>query len=93
MLARVRFLLILVLVGATLVGCQATRTAGEKVVGAIVGATCFLGNAVLDGLLEPIETVFERETRQKSERRWKQHWRDHPNEVPAMTEKYKDDFE
>ena len=73
-------------------GCQATRTVGKKVGVAVVLTTCFLGNALINGLLDSDETILEKEARQKRERAWKQHWRDHPNDVPAMTERYKDDY-
>jgi hypothetical protein len=93
MLARTQYFVFLIFLGATLTGCQAMRSSGKKVGGAVVGATCYLGGALLNGLLEPNETILEKEARQKNERAWKQHWRDHPDEIPAMTERYKNDYE
>lgn len=34
----------------------------------------------------------EDERKLKLERKWIQHWRDHPEENPAMTEAFKDDY-
>jgi len=85
---RTQYLPVLFLVVAMAFGCQATQTASKKV----RGAAHYLGSALFDSLFEPNETMFEKDAREKNERAWKQHWRDHPEEAPAMTERYKDDY-
>ncbi len=56
------------------------------------GTFAGLYNAKMKRLRTSDETIFEKEARESRERKWKQHWRDYPNDVPAMTEVFKDDY-
>lgn len=71
-------------------GCAAAKKTGQ-VAG---GATAWLAGAMIDGILDgDDETPIEEYERERRERKWKQHWREHPDVNPAMTAAFKDDYE
>lgn len=92
---RFRYFSILVLALATAftTGCQATRTAGRQVGQAAAAIPMFVVEGLINGIFDSDETIVERDRRERRERQWKQHWRDRPNENPAMHEAFKDDYE
>lgn len=74
-------------------GCQATRTAGCKIGKASVAATSFIAKGIINGIFDSDdETIFEKERRDQRERRWKQYWREHPDENPAMHDAFRNDY-
>lgn len=70
-------------------GCQATRKVGQFAIGVPIALT----KGLIEGILDTDETILEKERRLARDRAWKQHWRDHPNDSPAMHEAFKDDYE
>ena len=75
---------------ALLTGCAAVKKTGDVA----IGATAWLADAMIDGLLDgDDETPIEQHRREQHERRWKQAWRDNPDVNPAMTAAFKDDHD
>lgn len=90
--ARISFLA-LASISLCTFGCQATRTAGQKVGKAAVAVPLFVAGGLINGILDSDETIIERERRERQERQWKQYWREHPDENRSMHEAFKDDDE
>jgi hypothetical protein len=74
-------------------GCQATCTAGRKIGQAAFAVPSLVAEGIIRGIFESDETISERDRRERQERQWKQYWREHPNENPAMHDAFKDDYE
>lgn len=69
-------------------GCQASRKVGQ----AAAAVPLVIVDGIINGLFDSDETIFERDHRERRDRPWKQYWRDHPSENPAMHEAFKDDY-
>lgn len=82
----------LIAILASISGCTAARKTGEV----SAGANAWIAEAIISNIFDnddDDETIFEREHRERNERKWKQAWRDNPNVNPAMTAAYKDDYQ
>lgn len=87
----VLFFITVALPGAA--GCRATQKASHQVGKAAVAVPILLVEGLVDSIFDSDESGMERIHRERSEREWKQYWRDNPNENPAMHEAFRDDYE
>jgi hypothetical protein len=85
---KVRYVIAAVVL-ASITGCAAVKKTREVA----VGATAWLTEGIVNGVFDRDETIIEQDHRERNERKWKQVWRDNPDESPTMTAAFKDDHE
>ncbi|MBX3420367.1 MAG: hypothetical protein KF752_02305 [Pirellulaceae bacterium] len=72
-------------IGIAHVGCRSKT-------GNLTDYTADVFRSALVGWVENDEGVIEVDRQAKTERAWKWHWRENPDQMPVMSKKFKDDY-